>query len=103
MRAISSAPIAIATIDVLVNGQLFGGATVGSSYGQTITSALTLQNGSNTIQFLNSNAGSGNFVQLDTVAFQPVPAPLAGSGLLSFAVAGVAFGWMRLRRRRARA
>jgi hypothetical protein len=100
MRAVTAAPVAIAAIDVLVNGQLFGGLTIGTNYGETTTAALTLQSGSNTIQFLNSNAGNGSFVQLDTVSFQAVPTPMAGAGVLSFAALGVAFGWSRLRRRR---
>lgn len=100
MRAITNAPVAIATISVLVNGSQFGGFTIGGEYGRTITAAVALQSSGNTIQFFNANANGaqGNFVQLDTVSFEAVPTPLAGAGGLSFAIAGLVFGWSRLRR-----
>lgn len=102
MRAISTAPVALATIRVLVNGQEFGGATIGSEYGRTLTAAVSLQTNGNTIQFFNANATNGNLVQLDTVSFQAVPAPVAGGGLLSFAAAGLLVGWS-LRRKQKKA
>jgi len=105
MRAITSAPAAIATISVLVNGQDFGGFTVGPNYGRTVTAAVALQATGNTIQFYNANANGalGNFVQLDTVSFEAVPTPLAGAGGLSFALGACVLGWSRLRRKTAKA